>query len=177
MIAESEVDVVFRQSFGSCVLSSYGIVAHYFTRRPVTDVFHAYCRAFGLNHSTGLQAEQNHAAHFDTEWRNRGCMGYEVILDLHNNSNLPVFKDCRDRFTGRFILDSATVHGHLAVELKSSSALLNLTYEPGGDYHSVTIFHNGTELRERNTNSNTLRNVASLDSLGALRDAILFTEK
>jgi hypothetical protein len=52
--------------------------------------------------ATWEQAEQQYAEHFHKEWNKRKCKGYEVILDLHNNSNAPAFVAAREQFNSIF---------------------------------------------------------------------------
>ena len=177
MIDESRLNLDFRQSLLSCVLSSYGIVANYFTGQAITDFFQAYCLHFNLPYQNWQQAEQIYANHFDKEWKTRRCRGYEIIVDLHQNSRIPAFIECRAWFNARFIMNSEEEIGNLEKTLQDQAAFLNMTYESGTNYHSVTIFHNGRVLRVRDTNTNLLRDVDSLSSLGKLRDSVLYSKK
>jgi hypothetical protein len=60
--------------------------------------------------------------------------------------------------------------------LEDRPAFLNVTYEVCGNYHSVTVFHNGTKFRLRDTYSDVLTDISSIRSLGTLRDSILYTK-
>jgi len=68
-----------------------------------------------------------------------------------------------------FIVDSASNITALAKSLQSEPAFLNITYAPGGDVRSVTVFHDGTSLRKRDTNSLVITPLLTLPSLGELR--------
>jgi hypothetical protein len=176
MVDESKVNTIFRQSGVSCVLSSYGIVANYFTGRPVTDVFLAYCTHFGLPYHGWQNAEHLYANHFHAECRSRLCEGYKIILDLHHNSHVSPFPECRATFDARFILDSHAEVAELQQTQEICPAFLNVTYEVDGNYHTVTVFHNGANFRLRDTYSDVLTDIASIRSLGTLRDSIFYTK-
>jgi len=174
MIDESKVNTEFRQSGDSCVLSSYGIVANYFTGRAVTDFFIAYCSHFGLKHDANQKAEQVYSEHFHCESEKRNCKGYELILDLHKNSAEDAFNDCRSTFDARFILDATSEMSSFHETLKQSAAFLNLTYVKGNGYHSVTIFHNGRTLCLRDT---ALACISPLNPLGILKDGVIYKRR
>ena len=176
-VAVAKVNAGFIQNGGSCVLSSYAIVANYFTGAPITDYFAGYCRHFGLAFKDAAEAEQKYAAHFDAEWRKRNCRGYEVILDLHANSKEPCFAEARRTFEGRFYLDSAGHVDELEHLLSTREAFLNITYEPGRDYHSITIMNDGTRLMARDTNQKGVRPLPGLRDIGKLRDSVLYLRR
>src|SRR6185436_10278545 len=112
---------------------------------------------FGLAFKDAADAEQKYAKHFDAEWRKRNCRGYEVILDLHSNSTEKCFVKMRQVFEGRFYLDSSAHVDDLEGLLRGHEAFLNITYEPGNDYHSITVFYDGTHFLSRDTNCKGLR--------------------
>jgi len=176
-IVAERINKDFCQHGGSCVLSSYAIVANYFTGRPIGEYFEGYCQHFRLSYSDALDAEQKYAAHFDQEWRKRNCRGYEVILDLHSNSTVKCFAEARQRFDGHFYLDSAAHAQELEKLLKAQQAFLNITYEPGFDYHSITVVHDATGLLARDTNRKGLYPIPGLAKIGKLRDSVLYVGK
>jgi hypothetical protein len=173
----TNVNSEFIQSGGSCVLSSYAIVANYFTGRPIATYFEGYCQHFKLPYSSALDAEQKYAAHFDKEWRKRDCRGYEVILDLHSNSTVACFVEARSHFDGIFYLDSSAHRHELEDLLTRKVSFLNITYEPGFDYHSITVFYDGNGLRARDTNRKDLLSIPELAKIGKLRDSVLYVGK
>jgi hypothetical protein len=173
----TNVNAEFIQSGGSCVLSSYAIVANYFTGTPVATYFEGYCQHFKLPYTSALDAEQKYAAHFDAEWRKRNCRGYEVILDLHSNSTVACFVEARSRFDGLFYLDSSAHRHELEDLLSQKVAFLNITYEPGFDYHSITVFSDGNGLMARDTNRKGLFSIPELAKIGKLRDSVLYVGK
>ena len=173
----SRVNGEFCQSGGSCVLASYAIVANYFTGQPIATYFEGYCKHFGLSYKDAREAEQKYAEHFDREWRKRDCRGYEVILDLHSNSTVKCFVEARQKFDGHFYLDSAAHLAELEDLLTSKEAFLNITYEPGQDYHSITVVHDNTGLMARDTNRKGLFPIPSLAKIGKLRDSVLYMGK
>jgi hypothetical protein len=176
-VAVTNVNAGFIQSGGSCVLASYAVVASYFTGEPITSYFEGYCRHFGLTFKDAAQAEQKYADHFDAEWRKRNCRGYEVILDLHSNSKEKCFVEARQIFEGRFFLDSAAHIDELERLLNTREAFLNITYEPGRDYHSITIMNDGTKFMARDTNRKGIQAISGLRKIGKLRDSVLYFRK
>ena len=173
----SNVNSAFLQNGGSCVLASYAVVANYFTGKPIASYFEGYCHHFGLKFKNAADAEQVYAAHFDAEWRKRDCRGYEVILDLHRNSKEPCFSEARQIFEGRFFLDSAAHISELEELLGKNEAFLNITYEPGQDYHSVTVLSDGNSFKARDTNRKGVYSIPGLRKIGKLRDSVLYIRK
>jgi hypothetical protein len=167
----------FIQNGGSCVLASYAIVANYFTGRPVADYFEGYCKHFGLAYTDAADAERKYADHFDAEWRKRDCRGYEVILDVHTRSKEECFVEARKKFDAQFYLDSAVHLKELETALGDKQAFLNITYEPGMGYHSITVFNDGSGLRTRDTNRKGFASIPGLSKIGKLRDSVLYVAK
>jgi hypothetical protein len=176
-IVVTNVNAGFIQNGGSCVLASYAVVASYFTGKPISSYFEGYCRHFGLAFKDAADAEQKYAAHFDSEWRKRNCRGYEVILDLHSTSNEKCFVEARQIFDGRFYLDSSERIDELERVLSTQEAFLNITYEPGRDYHSITIMNDGTHFQARDTNRKGIYPIPGLRQIGKLRDSVLYIRK
>src|SRR5262249_14325645 len=173
----SRINKDFTQHGGSCVLSSYAIVGNYFTGKPVTTYFEGYCKHFKLDYANAAEAEQKYASHFDAEWRKRNCRGYEVILDLHSNSTVECFVEARTHFDGHFYLDSAGHREELENLLTQKEAFLNITYEPGRDYHSITVVHGDNGFMARDTNRKGLFPLDGLAKIGKLRDSVLYIGK
>lgn len=173
----SKVNGGFIQNGGSCVLASYAVVANYFTGRPVADYFEGYCKHFGLVYIDAADAERKYADHFDAEWRKRDCRGYEVILDVHLHSKEDCFVEARKKFDARFYLDSAAHLKELEAALGDKQAFLNITYEPGMGYHSITVFNDGSGLRTRDTNRKGFASIPGLSKIGKLRDSVLYVAK
>ncbi|HWX18734.1 MAG TPA: hypothetical protein VN578_02400 [Candidatus Binatia bacterium] len=176
-IIVTNVNSRFIQNGGSCVLASYAVVANYFTGQPISSYFEGYCRHFGLTFKDPAEAEQKYASHFDAEWRKRNCRGYEVILDLHANSKEKCFAEARQIFDGRFYLDSSGHIDELEDLLHTHEAFLNITYEPGQDYHSITIMHDGARFMARDTNREGIHSIPGLRQIGKLRDSVLYVRK
>lgn len=176
MINESKVNGIFIQSGGSCVLSSYAIVANYFCKEPVFRSFEFYCQHFSLTFQNWQDAEAEYAGHFDKEWKNRHCLGYEIIIDLHQNSLLSYFSQNRVQFNVNLFKDSYEAVETLEKSLLEKEAFLNITFQPTRDYHSVTVFNNGKNLRVRDTNKKFFTDLQSLESLGKLKDCVLYTK-
>lgn len=178
MIQTAKLNTSFTQTCGSYVLASYAIVGNYFTNLPIEQFFDDYCRHFGLSFNTLREAEFAYARHFDEEWRKRNCRGYEIILELHQNSTQQAFEQSRKIFSGYFYLDSSAVILNIENRLRNEESFLNITYEkPGRDYYSITIFYNGNNFRFRDTNKMPIGTIRTLTEIGKLRDSILYVKK
>ena len=178
MIDHMKIDTDFIQNCGSCVLASYSIINKYFTGHPIENNFEDYCRHFKIQFNDWKDAEKEYADHFDNEWKKRPCKGYEIILDLHLNSNELSFQTARNVFNAIFYEDSNTKISEIIVILKIKEAMLNITYEvSNGKYHSVTSFGLSNSIGIRDTNKKGIEEVANLYSLGKLRDSILYVKK
>jgi hypothetical protein len=176
-IVVTNVNAEFLQNGGSCVLSSYAIVANYFTGEPISSYFEGYCRHFGVAFKDAADAEQKYAAHFDAEWRKRNCRGYEVILDLHSNSTEKCFVDARRVFEGRFYVDSSSHIEELEHLLSTHEAFLNISYNAGQNFHSITILNDGTRFLKRDTERKGIHALSGLRQIGTLRDSVLYIRK
>ena len=171
-------DPTFTQSAGSCVLSSYAIVANYFTGRPVTEYFEGYCHHFGITYTNALDAEAKYARHFDAEFKKRNCLGYEVILDLHSNATEQCFVDARAHFDPQLFRESAPHTRELEQVLRGREAVLNITMQVMSDAHSVTAFAEGDRLFVRDTGGRRgFHTVERLEEIGKLLDAVLYVAK
>jgi TPR repeat protein len=171
----SKFDPAFTQSAGSCVLSSYAIVANYFTGHPVTEYFEGYCHHFGITYTNAVDAEGKYASHFDAEFKKRNCLGYEVLLDLHSNATEQCFVDARARFAPQLFRESAPHTRELEQVLTEREAVLNITMQIMSDAHSVTAFAEGGQLFVRDTGGRRgFHTVARLEEIGKLLDAVLY---
>lgn len=176
MIEISKLDVEFIQNTGSCVLASYAIVGNYFSSLPVTQFFEDYCKHFNLSFSSWQEAEGMYANHFVREYDRRKCEGYQVILDLHNNSQQEVFKISRKIFSATFYPDSLSVVSNLKERLGNEESFLNVTFSVNEKAcHSVTAFYDKENLMYRDTNRPRIFKIASLTELGKLRDSVLYS--
>ena len=174
MIVKSKLNISFKQNVGSCVLSSYAIVSNYFTNFPIEQFFEDYCRHFGVSFKSWQEAEYRYAEHFHNEWNKRNCKGYEVILDLHENSKQQAFIESRKFFSANFYLDTAPFVADLENQLKSEESFLNISYAVIGACHSVTFFHDGEHLCLRDTNTTVLNTISTIAQIGFLRDSVLY---
>ena len=146
------VNAKFKQTGGSCVLASYAIAATYFCPSTTMETyFLGYCEHFGLQVKDAAEAEDAYASHFDSEWRKRNCRGYEVLLDLHDNSGVKCFARARKKMFGRFRVESPLPV--LEKQMRSRECFLNIAYVHSKDeFHSITAFSDGKYLFGRDTN-------------------------
>ncbi len=176
-VTVTNLDTAFTQGAASCTLSSYAIVASYFTGKPVTEFFEGYCHNFHLFYVTPLQAERRYAAHFDGEFQRRNCRGIEVILDLHSNATEKCYAAARGIFDARFYLSTNEHIEELEKALKTSEAFLNVGYETKNDVHTVTVFYDGSRFLVRDTNWKGFYPVDSLKDIGSLVDSVLYVRR
>ncbi len=176
MIEAAKLNTEFTQRYGSCVLASYGIVSNYFIGLPVVQSFEDYCRHFGEPFNSWQEAEEKYATHFDREWKRKKCCGYEVILDLHNNSQQTIFKQGRKIFSATFFFNSSSVLSDLEKQLINNESLLNITFDVGRDHHSITVFYNTGNFWSRDTRFRGIDIIKGLDKLGSLRDSVLYSK-
>jgi hypothetical protein len=176
MIDTSRVNADFVQTGGSCVLSSYAVIANYFTSIQIPEFFCAYCKHFGIPFSSKAEAETNYERHFHDEWSNvRKCKGYEVILDLHENSTESLFVSSRGIFGAQFFLQAAPHIAMIENVLRQDEALLNITYCTSNNFHSVTVFSDGSEFYNRNTQVPGITRVSTAwAGLNNLQDGVLY---
>ena len=158
-------------------MASYAIVHNYFTAEPVGVCFEDYCRHFGLPFSTWQEAEQEYAKHFDKEWKKRGCKGYEIMMDLHNYSTKSAFVAARKHFDSVFYNNSAPHLKDLENCLRMQVAILNITFQAGPDYHSVSVFADPRGFLKKDTMKQGLTAFGGLAELGSLRDGLLHIKK
>ena len=139
MIEIEKLPRCFIQQYGSCVLSSYAVVARYYTGSGnLNDFYQDYLSSFLLPVATNPEEEV--AKHFDTEWKRRDVPGYKVILDLHNSSQGWTFSCAREHFNAEFIESVDAEWAIIRRRLQTDNCLLNLTYEAEkNQMHSVTI--------------------------------------
>lgn len=135
------VDSDFKQSGGSCVLASYALAASYFTGIPIPSFFAGYVEHFGIVPAHGQTSEGLYASHFDSEWRRRKVRGYEVILDVHRRSHVSCFVAARQMMKGTFFFHSDT--SFLEKKLRKRRAFLNVSYNAGHEFHSISVFSDG----------------------------------
>lgn len=159
------------------MLSSYAVAANYFTGLPGEVFFEDYCRHFGIVFLSAENAEELYVPHFVREYHTRGCEGYKVIIDLHNQSETKSFKRCREVFAAKFIGDTCSQEKDILTNLREE-ALLNVTFEVGSGFcHSVTVWCDGSVLYCRDTNFRGTRIISGLKDLGKLRDSVLYQKK
>ena len=175
MIKAELLNQAFTQSYGSCVLASYAIVANYFSRLPIESYFQAYCRHFSIN--LDCNCEYASAEHFDREWKSRNCKGYQVILDVHNHSKLPEFETSRSLFNTRFFEVSLQFFQEIKEILETQEAFANITFCQENQCHSVTVFSTNHGFCVRDTNQTGLIPFDFNPMKFNFRDAVLYSRK
>jgi hypothetical protein len=186
MINPSRLDKLFKQSCDSCVLASYSIVANYFTGISIHSFFSAYCHHY-YRKIDQQDAELLYYEHFKSFASDQN--GYNIILNLHKNSDEPEFKKARSLFSVEFFQVASSSFNRIEKTLLEEPALLNLTIgheKLSGSLmapvrqlicHSVTVFHDGVSLYKRDTGMDTGQNITPISSLrdvAQTRDAVLY---
>ncbi len=138
MINSSRIDNIYKQSGRTCVLSSYAIVSHYFTRRLIQDIFSDYCKHFNLIEKSSLS--DRYDKHFHDYITINNMRGYECINSLHLNSDLKTFAQGRDQFSIISYKDITENIDIIEPVLISDETLINISYYTGHGYHSVTVY-------------------------------------
>ena len=175
MIDEKRIDSFFRQRGRSCVLASYAIPFNYFTGRDPGECFEAYCQHFNLPYSDRQDAEDRYNQHFHTQY-NENRLGYQVIIDLHEHSQVPAFIYARSLFECEFYKKILPDLNNVQDILKKQEALLNIT-SCNGECHSVTAFYSEQGLSKKDTNKDIIERLIALSDLNNLEDALLLTRK
>jgi len=140
MIDGKKLDHTYTQNGNTCVLSSYGIVNHYYTRTLIENVFRDYCKHFNLTDKKSLSVRYD--AHFHTYIGENKMSGYQCVVDLHNNSDKDSFKQGRNSFK---VVSFATITDKLEEiekHLTTEESLINLTFNINGtvQYHSISVY-------------------------------------
>jgi hypothetical protein len=183
MIDLALLDVVFGQQPTSCVLSSYGIIANYFSQGTAVDeAFVAYCDHYGIGYNNNrIVAENNYADYFNNDWQVQNCKGGELILALHRTSMRNYFMVNRGLFYGEFILDVTAQLPYIAAQLHNHSAFLSVGFNnPGGGFHNIVIgkeqAQNSFFIRDPAAPNgvNGTQNINQLIGQRILRDGTLF---
>lgn len=123
-----------------------------------------------------MDAEKRCAEHFDSEWKRRNVKGYEVLLDLHQNSDIECFANSRKYVEGVFFVESEV--SQLETALKCTKSFLNIAYNVGNNCHSITVFSDGDYMFARDTNQKNVYLLSGgLGNIGTLRDSVLYVLK
>jgi hypothetical protein len=143
MIDSSRLDQTFVQIENSCVLSSYGIVANYFARVNIHNVFTEYCQIFLLPFLNDIEHEFSSSKHLNCicpdilHWK-----GYQMINYLHNISNNAFFLNNRGLFTASILSLEPLVEDQyleLLFELLEHPSLANVLVGEVSPFHSKTV--------------------------------------
>jgi len=140
----TNVDANFIQSAGSCVLSSYAIVGNYLRESPSASILKAIAIISAwLIPMRWMRAQVRQP--FRHRMEKAQVHGYEVILDLHKNSKRNVLRSRAVSLMHDFTWNPPNTW-RTGTGIEHPRDFLNITYEPGGDYHSITILNDGIHL-------------------------------
>lgn len=137
MVDENHINRSFKQNHNSCVLSSYGGAAYYYTKIPINEFFLDYCRHYFTDFSDNGY-EKNPEAYYEmhfhgqifgkkekTGWRAvEHTNGFRFIESLHNTSRQKTFVECRKKFNLKFYDSTPDNIDEIEEFLKSKEALL-----------------------------------------------------
>ena len=149
--------MIYIQKPDTCVLSSYAIVNHYFTRLQEDVIFGSYCKHFGLKGTQDLSTRYN--SHFHIYIRHQAITGYECIINLHQQSTQRAFVKGRELFNETYFTDTLSNIYTIATILMEEESLINLSIKQNnGQHHSITIFCdvNDSLFKIRDTESQLL---------------------
>jgi len=145
MIDTNLINQTFSQQSGSCVLSSYAVVANYFRNQTsILDVFDEYCEFFKIPFLSHLDSERASGNHLNRicqdilEWR-----GYQMVHYVHNHANQRLYISNRGAFSSLiYSLAPLTIDqfNRLIDNLRTNDSIANiLTAVPNVGYHSQTL--------------------------------------
>lgn len=186
MVNGNYINMIYIQKPGTCVLSSYAIVNHYFTRTLEDEIFGSYCKHFGLKGTQDLSTRYN--SHFHNYITNEGITGYECIINLHQQSTQKAFVCGRELFYESYFTDTLSNIDAIGTILKEEDSLINLAFRHSNGHHSITIFCdvNDSMFKIRDTESNvSIPNVTLNDIIEYLQigkgvqicDSVLFKKR
>jgi len=177
MVDNSKIYRGYRQKEKSCVLASYAIVSNYFTGLPIIGFFEDYCRHYQIGFTNGDEAEEKYGEHFQHELFSRDLQGYQLTLELHNNSRQKSFKVSRKYFHAEFISNSTPNKDYIIKKLKTKKALLNITFPIGSrTCHSITMGWDYSKgIFYYDTVNGDLSFGNPFDLFGQPRDSMLYT--
>jgi hypothetical protein len=167
---------LYRQSFNTCVLASYGVACFPFTHQPIGDYFLAYCRHFALDQTL---PEASYERHFHSL-----PSGYDVIETLHLDATDSVFSACRANvlLIERFEAGHGTQMREQAL-VSDPGLVMLLSFSPKGlhtpHFHSVAINYDETEssLYYYDTNTAMFSKISHLEDLGQPGEAFFLTRR
>ena len=163
--ASSLAALRFAQHSDACVLASYAVAAHAFTRLPIQDFFTDYCRHYGLQ---APDSESCYASHFHNEWQVLKTSGYALIYSLHLTSQQASFLACQRAFFLNFIHAVSADRPALETELKSNQSNM-LTVFLNDKGHSVTVGYDQQGFYKYDVNVGRVeRGFSRLSDLGTL---------
>jgi hypothetical protein len=179
MIDPTKFEKNFTQSAGSCTLASYAVASNYYTRIGIKKFFKDYCKHFKLKGLNGKSVEVMHLkelerlyeSHFHLEYTRKNCLGYQIIKELHENSNERSFKISRKFFKLELIREFSNKKNYINKILSEEESLINISY---AGLHSVTLGKYGEKLICRDTNLENIKEVDSYTSMGDPKDCLLY---
>lgn len=130
MSINKRLNNTFNQSGQTCLLSSYAVVGNYFTEEPILSYFSAYNEHFNLPND---KIEQTHENHIHNYLNSKRISGYNLLIDIHNTSQIEAFKNARKLFSAckielnNGIIDTGYFSGqNISSILMNTNSLLNL---------------------------------------------------
>jgi hypothetical protein len=177
MVDANTLYTTFVQCCNSCTLASYAVASYHFTKLNVYNFFEDYCKHFKLAASKGQAAERAYDQHFQNRWQTLKCSGYEIIEDLHNNSQESVFVKSRAKFGVKFVSQTVPCLSLIETMLKNGGALVSVAFAVNSGVHSCCIGFDkrGFYMIETRPVNYTTRiiPIQDIQSLGSLRDSLL----
>ena len=150
------------QTGDSCVLASYGVAGYAFLKKNVLDYFMGYCNHYSILCDRN-SAENKYNDHFKCFLDSNNISGYQLIKDLHESSDVQIFKESRNHFTLTFISENRKELLKQNIERNINSLLIMFINNNNGfnlvnSMHSITIGYDSLGYFMYDTNNGLVLN-------------------
>lgn len=136
-----KIDYSFEQTGPACVISSYAIVIHYFSRISIGDIFKSYCKHMEIPPMSKKEREIKINESYHGYCKPIDMRGFDYICQLHNNDEIDTMKYCSiiDHQTSKKPLDK-TIIDNAKTSLINEDKLMMISYEiSNSNFHAVVI--------------------------------------
>jgi len=177
MVPANTLYTMFVQRGNSCILASYAVGAHHFTKLGVYNYFWDYCKHFNLSPSSDKDAELKYNNDFHPRYNS--CSGYQIIEHLHNCSRQSAFVKSRAKFGVEYIHQPIHRLQQIEKSLKYKEVLVSVAIKEHRGVHAYCVGFDKQgfymiETRGGNYKSGINR-ISNIQSLGTLQDSLLMS--
>lgn len=146
--------VNYSQQLDTCVLASYAVACLLFTGTPVLAYFVRYRRHFNKLKETCPKLDETHPERsYQSHFHPLSCNkpGYQILKQLHDESNESSFLEARKRVTLGPLIDWSSGYSAVEAAIRQPDCLLllfvNASRLPGlPSGHSIVVGHDGGGL-------------------------------